>query len=107
MYGGHLPCETSNQLVGSPEDSLSETSGKLVQASWRAFFGGRMSISMESSELVSDPVGHISISGVHGRDELEERLAHPPSRRNGQDANARSLLIGAAIGAAVVYLLKR
>jgi hypothetical protein len=66
-----------------------------------------MSISMESSELVSDPVGHISISGVHGRDELEERLAHPPARDNGQPANTRSLLIGAAIGAAVVYLLKR
>ena len=66
-----------------------------------------MSISMESSELVTDPVGHISISGVHGRDELEARLAHPPSRRNGEEATRRSLLIGAALGAAVVYLLKR
>lgn len=66
-----------------------------------------MSISMETSELVTDPVGHISISGVHGRDELEERLAHPPSRRGNEPGTARSLFIGAAIGAVVVYLLKR
>jgi hypothetical protein len=66
-----------------------------------------MSISTESSELVADPVGHISISGVHGRDELEDRLAHPPARQGNGTVNARGLLIGAAIGAAVVYLLKR
>jgi hypothetical protein len=66
-----------------------------------------MSISMESSELVSDPVGHISISGVHGRDELEERLANQPSRAVSRPLSARSVLLGAAIGAAVVYFLKR
>lgn len=66
-----------------------------------------MSISMESSELVSDPVGHISISGVHGRDELEERLANPPSRQISPTLSKRSLLLGAALGAAVVYFLKR
>jgi hypothetical protein len=65
-----------------------------------------MAISL-ASELVTDPVGHISISGVHGREELEERLAHPPSRRDTETGSARSLFIGAAIGAVVVYLLKR
>lgn len=66
-----------------------------------------MSIRMESSELVTDPVSHISISGVHGRSELEERLALRPSHRIAEPANRRALLLGAVIGAAMVYLLKR
>jgi hypothetical protein len=88
MYGGHLPCETKLWL---------STGCQTV----------KMSVSMESSELVADPVGHISISGVHGRDELEERLANPPARRDGASASTRSLFIGAAIGAAIMFLLKR
>ena len=66
------------------------------------------------SDIVSDPVGHISISGVHGRSELDERMRHfAPHRLGLSDApalardNLRPLLIGAAIGAALIYLLKR
>jgi hypothetical protein len=66
------------------------------------------------SEIVSDPVGHISISGVHGRSELDERMRHFEPRPLGlSDAptlareNLTPLLIGAAIGAALIYFLKR
>jgi hypothetical protein len=66
------------------------------------------------SEIVSDPVGHISISGVHGRSELDERMRHfAPHPRGLADApalareNLKPLLIGAAIGAAVLFLLRR
>lgn len=58
------------------------------------------------AELVADPVGHISISGVHGRDELRQRLAHPP-RRSEEESALGPILVGAAIGAALMYLLKR
>ena len=58
------------------------------------------------AELVADPVGHISISGVHGRDELNERLAQPP-RRVHPESPLKPILIGAAIGAALMYLMKR
>ncbi len=61
----------------------------------------------QQAELVADPVGHISISGVHGRDELRQRLAHPP-RRQAQEPDALTpIIVGAAIGAALMYLLKR
>lgn len=59
-----------------------------------------------STDVVADPVSHISISGVHGRDELEERLAAAPEYRK-PGSVARPLLLGAAIGAAIMYLLKR
>ena len=59
-----------------------------------------------SSEIVSDPVSHISISGVHGRDELDHRLAHAPAFRPATDP-VKPLLLGAVLGAAIVYLLKR
>ena len=65
-------------------------------------------------EIVADPVGHISISGVHGRSELDQRMKHfepHPPRLADAPALAREnltpLLIGAAIGAAVLYFLKR
>lgn len=58
-------------------------------------------------EVVADPVGHISISGVHGRDELNERLAHSPSYREARRRPLAMLLVGAALGATIVYLLKR
>jgi hypothetical protein len=57
--------------------------------------------------MVADPVGHISISGVHGREELEERLANPPARPGSDTMNTRSFVLGAAVGAAIVYLFKR
>src|SRR5437762_12425162 len=59
-----------------------------------------------STELVPDPVGHISISGVHGGDELDDRLANPPrkspSGRRGD--SVAPLLVGAAVGATLMYL---
>jgi hypothetical protein len=66
-----------------------------------------MSAKMESSELVSDPVGHISISGVHGRQELDDRLAHAPRYHPPRKIEPKSVLLGAAIGAVLVFLLKR
>lgn len=58
------------------------------------------------SDLVTDPVGQISISGVHGRDELKDRLARASSQTT-DNGEMRHILIGAAIGAALMYLLKR
>jgi hypothetical protein len=60
-----------------------------------------------TTETVADPVGHISISGVHGRDELNERLAHapryvPPNGRRG--GSTASLVASAVVGAALMYL---
>ena len=61
---------------------------------------------MESqADVVADPVGHISISGVHGRKELDARLAsvRRPAEDNGNGFG--SLVAGALIGAAIMYLL--
>ena len=62
------------------------------------------------SDIVADPVGHISISGVHGRDELNERLAHASRASNGghpiQEALG-SMLLAAAAGAVIMYLVDR
>ena len=60
-----------------------------------------------TTQLVRDPVGHISISGVHGRDELNERLARAPAYREGRKNPLMLLLLGAALGAGLMYLLKR
>jgi hypothetical protein len=54
-------------------------------------------------EVVNDPVSHISISGVHGRDELDDRLARAEERVNGREAPPLGvLLVGAAIGIGVM-----
>jgi hypothetical protein len=66
-----------------------------------------MSSSIESTELVNDPVGHISISGVHGRRELEDRLAHAPRYHAPRKIEPKSVALGAALGAVIVFLLKR
>jgi hypothetical protein len=60
-----------------------------------------------TTELVPDPVGHISISGVHGRDELNERLANAPEYQEGRRNPVGYLLLGAAVGAALMYFFKR
>ena len=60
-----------------------------------------------TTELVPDPVGHISISGVHGRDELNERLANAPEYQERRRHPVGYLLFGAAIGATLMYLFKR
>lgn len=59
-----------------------------------------------TTEIVSDPVSHISISGVHGRDELNDRLAHVKSHRESIHPIA-PLAISAVVGAAIMYLLTR
>jgi hypothetical protein len=67
-------------------------------------------MSTESADLVADPVSHISISGVHGRDELNRRLARVPAYRNGNgrsESDYRPLLVGVVIGAAIMAILKR
>ena len=51
------------------------------------------------SELVADPVSHISISGVHGRDELDERLSNAPDYRP-PTSPLRPPSTGAGIGTA-------
>jgi hypothetical protein len=58
--------------------------------------------------VISDPVGHISISGVHGGEELQERLVHashgsPPDARGAW----RTLFIGLAAGVAIGMLIGR
>jgi hypothetical protein len=63
--------------------------------------------SIMTTELVPDPVGHISISGVHGRDELKERLANAPTYQKGRTSPLPLLLLGAALGAGLMYLLRR
>ncbi len=59
------------------------------------------------TETVADPVGHISISGVHGRDELNARLAHRPSHPKARPNPVAVLLVGAFVGAALMYMFNR
>lgn len=59
-----------------------------------------------SAQFVSDPVSHISISGVHGRKALEERLANAQPQSLTRDGDAVAPLVaGALLGAALVFLL--
>lgn len=62
-----------------------------------------------SAESVSDPVAHISISGVHGRDELNDRLAraNQMSRTPAQRGGLGILIFGVAIGAMIAFALGR
>jgi hypothetical protein len=55
---------------------------------------------------VADPVSHISISGVHGRDELEKRLENAPDFKPASSP-LKPIVIGLAIGATIGYLLGR
>jgi hypothetical protein len=59
------------------------------------------------NDIVADPVSHISISGVHGREELDARLARAPKRVAIKISPLGALVLGAALGAVAVYLLKR
>lgn len=56
------------------------------------------------SDVVADPVGHISISGVHGRKELDQRLANARPYDAGGGVGLGKLVAGALIGAAIMYL---
>lgn len=64
-------------------------------------------MSVRSAEVVADPVSHISISGVHGRDELNARLARAPKYHNGAASPVRPLLLGAAIGVLLMALFRK
>ena len=70
--------------------------------------------SMESSAqhgIVADPVGHISISGVHGIAELKQRLSRTPSAKRAYRQALVLLATGATIGlffgAVLAVLLRR
>lgn len=66
-----------------------------------------MMIRPAASELVRDPVSHISIAGIHGREELEDRLERLREQRPLPGLALGALVLGAAVGATVAYLLKR
>jgi hypothetical protein len=57
------------------------------------------------SDIVADPVGHISISGVHGRKELDARLSNARVQGVPRDGGIGKLVAAALIGAAIMYVL--
>lgn len=67
-----------------------------------------MSAMADRSDIVSDPVGHISISGVHGGDELAARVANSTNGtrpvRAARPGSIAPLLFGAVAGMAVMFL---
>ena len=62
-----------------------------------------------TSDIVRDPVGHISISGVHGGDELNERLerARDLAPVTGSRPGIGVLLAGVMLGAALALVIGR
>lgn len=59
-------------------------------------------------ELVPDPVAHISISGMHTVEEIAEHVAETPPQmgpRTSRGASLGPLLIAAAVGAGLMYLI--
>jgi osmotically-inducible protein OsmY len=56
------------------------------------------------TDVVTDPVGHISISGIHTREEIDARVASAGWEEEDRTAFGR-VVAGALIGAAVMYLL--
>jgi hypothetical protein len=57
------------------------------------------------TDIVADPVGHISISGVHGRKELDERLSNARVQGVATGGGFGKLVAAALIGAAIMYVL--
>ena len=60
-------------------------------------------------DLVADPVSHISISGFHGvaevTDHVDSALTQDELNGTRRGPSLGTLLLGAAIGAAVMYIL--
>ena len=65
-----------------------------------------MESTTQQADVVADPVSHISISGVHGREALEDRLANAPEFKPASSP-LKPILLGVAVGAAIGYLLGR
>lgn len=63
----------------------------------------------QQPDLVTEPFAHISISGVHGGSELDQRrLRRAEAYVPAMDRDVLlPLLVGAAVGAAFMYLLRR
>lgn len=62
------------------------------------------------TDVVADPVSNISISGVKGREELDDRLANAPDFRpaiNPMKPLLLGVMIGAAVGATLALLARR
>ena len=56
--------------------------------------------------VVADPVSHISISGVKGREQLDERLENAPDFKPATSP-LKPILLGVAIGAVIGFVLGR
>lgn len=58
--------------------------------------------------IAADPVSRISISGFHGAEEVRQHVAHAATQDelNGRRSSLRTLLLGVAIGAGLMYLLR-
>jgi len=64
-----------------------------------------MKTSQHHTDVVTDPVGQISISGVHGRAELERHVSSIRHSGADDEGSIGRIVAGALIGAAVMYLL--
>jgi len=65
---------------------------------------------VNTTDVVADPVSHISISGFHGVDEVDKHVSTIPTQAelNGDGrVSARTLIIGALLGAGLMYLIGR
>jgi hypothetical protein len=62
---------------------------------------------VQAPDQVDDPVGHISISGIHGRNELDKHITTARNYDSEHNSRIGAALLGAAIGAALMYLLRR
>lgn len=71
-----------------------------------SIYGGAMQTT-QARDQIDDPVGHISISGIHGRDELDKRMSTAQHHETDQGSRLGAVLLGAAVGATLMYLLRR
>lgn len=63
-------------------------------------------LSTAPAEIITDPVSHISISGVHGGDELDDRIENATSQGiQPKGLSMGTLLVGAAVGVGIMLAL--